>query len=387
MAATRTLLIVLAGGAGAGLETLTEARAVPALRFAGSHRLIDFPLSNARNSGLSEVWVLEQHHPGSLAEHLGGGRPWDLDRTRGGLRVRAPQPGGRRTGSADALWRVADAIEAALPEVVLVAAADAVYRMDYAEVVGHHLGSGAELTLVTTRHDGDRSRLGVVTARDGVVTDYAYRPTEPAGDLVTTGVLAFDPRALLAGLEQARHDRGTRGLGDVGEHLLPTMVRRGVVGEYRHAGSWQPIATVEGYWRAHMDLLAKPPFGLDDPAWPISTCDLRQAAVRVQPGAELESVVLAPGVVVQGTVRRSVLGPGVHVAPGAVVEDAVLLDDVRVGPAARVSRAVVDEGARVRGRAEVGGEAADDEVALVGADAVVHPRKRVPAGGRYPAGA
>ncbi|WP_052437018.1 sugar phosphate nucleotidyltransferase [Georgenia sp. SUBG003] len=147
MAPTRTLLVVLAGGAGSGLETLTHGRARAALPFGSTHRLIDFPLSHAANSGISDVWVLEQHHPVSVTEHLAGGRPWDLDRTRGGLTVVGPEAGDQHTGTADALARRADAIRRHEPEVVLVVAADAVYRMDYADVVARHLASGAELTL------------------------------------------------------------------------------------------------------------------------------------------------------------------------------------------------------------------------------------------------
>ena len=82
MPRTRTLVIVLAGGAGGRLELLTEQRAKPAVPFAGTHRLIDFPLSNCHNAGLSDVWVAQQFNPVSLSDHLSNGRPWDLDRTR-----------------------------------------------------------------------------------------------------------------------------------------------------------------------------------------------------------------------------------------------------------------------------------------------------------------
>src|SRR5690625_5229742 len=114
MAPTRTLLIVLAGGAGSRLETLTEHRAKPALRFGGSHRLIDFPLSHASNSGIGDVWVVEQFEPESITAHLARGRPWDLDRSRGGLMLLGPHQGDERegwhAGTAAALWRKADRI-------------------------------------------------------------------------------------------------------------------------------------------------------------------------------------------------------------------------------------------------------------------------------------
>ncbi|MEZ0294258.1 MAG: sugar phosphate nucleotidyltransferase, partial [Solirubrobacteraceae bacterium] len=85
MTRVRTLVVVLAGGAGGRLELLTRDRAKPAVPFAGTHRLIDFPLSNCHNAGLRDVWVVQQFNPVSLSDHLANGRPWDLDRTDGGL--------------------------------------------------------------------------------------------------------------------------------------------------------------------------------------------------------------------------------------------------------------------------------------------------------------
>lgn len=385
MAPTRTLLVVLAGGAGSQLEALTDRRAEPVLPFGGTHRLIDFPLSHAANSGISDVWVVEQHHPVTVTEHLAGGRPWDLDRTRGGVLVLGPEAGETHLGSADALWRRAEAVRAHEPEVVLVVTAGALYRMDYADVVARHLASGAALTVVTTRHGGDLTRHGVVQVQDGRVAEYVNRPAAPRGDLVAAQVFVFDPPALLAGLEDVWRGRGEDGLGDLGDHLLPAMVRRGGAVEHRHQGYWEQIGSVEEYWRVHMDLLDRPPFDLDDPMWPIATRVRRHGGARVTGSGRVEGALLGPGTVVEGTVRRSVLGPGVHVAAGAEVVDSVLLDDVRVGPGATVRRTVVDEGVRVRGRAEVGGADEGDAVALVAAHAVVHPRKRVAAGGRYPA--
>ncbi|GAA4286570.1 glucose-1-phosphate adenylyltransferase family protein [Georgenia daeguensis] len=384
MALTRTLLVVLAGDAGSRLESLTARRAKPALPYGGTHRLIDFTLSHAANSGISDVWVVEQHHPLSVTEHLAGGRPWDLDRTRGGLLVLGPEPGEPLAGTAEALWRRAGAIRAHEPEVVLVAPAGAVYRMDFTDVVARHLAARAALTVVTTRRDGDLPRHGTVQVHEGRVTEYVSRPEHPRGDLAATGVLAFDPAALLAGLEDVRSARGADGLGDLGDHLLPALVGRGEAVEQRHQGYWAEVGTVEEYWRVHMDLLDRPPFDLDDPAWPVTTRVRRHGGARVLGAGQVADALLGPGSVVEGTVRRSVLGAGVRVAAGAEVIDSVLLDDVRVGPGAVVRRTVVDEGVRVRGRAEVGGAAEGDVVALVAAHAVVHPRKRVPAGGRYP---
>ncbi|MDQ4074796.1 MAG: sugar phosphate nucleotidyltransferase, partial [Chloroflexota bacterium] len=86
----RTLALVLAGGEGSRLGVLTERRAKPVMSFAGVFRLIDIPLSNLMHSGISHVWIIEQYRSHSLNDHLANGRPWDLDRTHGGLRILPP---------------------------------------------------------------------------------------------------------------------------------------------------------------------------------------------------------------------------------------------------------------------------------------------------------
>src|SRR3712207_6498057 len=194
----KVLALVLAGGEGGRLDVLTEERAKPALPFAGVYRLVDFALSNCRWSGLADVWVIQQYEAHSLTEHLANGRPWDLDRTHGGLRFLHPHQGrsesGFYQGNADALFRHKADIDAFDAELLLVLSADHVYKLDFGDVLETHLERGAEATLVTTRVDREEaSRFGVVeVAGDGTVESYAYKPDEPASDLATTEVFVFD---------------------------------------------------------------------------------------------------------------------------------------------------------------------------------------------------
>jgi glucose-1-phosphate adenylyltransferase len=209
MARPDVLVLVLAGGAGGRLELLTEQRAKPAVPFAGMYRLIDFPLSNCLHSAISDVWVLQQYQPASLNDHLANGRPWDLDRTAGGLRVLPPHEGTRREGftqgTADGLWRNASLIRELGPRQLVVVSADAVYRLNYRDVLDAHRATGAALTMVTTSVDHrDAGRYGVVQIDGDRVVDYAYKPDEPAGDTITTEVFVMEPDAVLDTLEQLK---------------------------------------------------------------------------------------------------------------------------------------------------------------------------------------
>src|ERR671926_93844 len=185
MALPRILVLVLAGGQGGRLKLLTESRAKPAVPFAGVYRLVDFPLSNCEHSQIADVWVSVQYQTASLTEHLANGRPWDLDRTTGGLMTLPPFQGSEREGftegTADGLWRQSALIRDFDPDALVVVSSDAVYKLDYREVVEAHLASDAEVTMVTTEVEADdAARYGIVQVSGNRVEDYAYKPDEPA---------------------------------------------------------------------------------------------------------------------------------------------------------------------------------------------------------------
>jgi glucose-1-phosphate adenylyltransferase len=382
---TRTLVIVLAGGAGGRLELLTRDRAKPAVPFAGSHRLIDFPLSNCHNAGLADVWVAQQFNPISLSDHLSNGRPWDLDRTVGGLLLLQPRlgndgRGGFQRGTADSLWRNAPLIRDFDPEALVVVSADAVYAQNYAALVEEHAESGAAVTMVTTEVDpDDAGRYGVVQAEDGRIREYVYKPDEPEGNLVANEVFVFTPGPLLDTLDELA-EAGEDELEDLGDELLPRLVDAGEAHEKRFDGYWRDVGTVEAYWDCHMELLQDhPPIELDDPAWPVLThAAARRAAARVRPGAEIGASLLGPASTVAGAVERSVIGRGAVIEAGATVREAVILPGAVVRAGANVVRAVVDDAVEVA--ADVGEEGG--EIALVGMRSRVS--EPIPAGGRFP---
>jgi glucose-1-phosphate adenylyltransferase len=388
VAPPRTLVVVLAGGAGGRLELLTRDRAKPAVPYGGNYRLIDFPLSNCLHAGLSDVWVIQQFNPVSLSGHLANGRPWDLDRTTGGLLVLQPHRGtdreGWHSGTADALWRHAPLIRDFAPEALVVVSADAVYRLDYDQVAREHRQSGAAVTMVTTRvAREDAARYGVVDVDgSGRVTGYAYKPEEPASDLVTNEVFVFRPTPLLDLLEELADEAGEEGLSDLGTAALPRLVDAGAAVEHRLDGYWRDVGTVDAYWSSHMDLLADPaPFELDEPSWPIRTQDGGSGPARVSAKASVVDSLVAAGVRLDGTVEHSVLSRGAVVEAGAVVRDSVLLPGARVCRGARVERTILDDGVTVGAGASLGG---GDAVTLIGARHRLPDGATVEAGGRLP---
>ncbi len=382
------LAIIQAGGSGGRMDVLTLERAKPALPFAGSYQLLDFPLSNLVNSGIDDVWLSVQYQASALEEQVRNGRPWDLDRTHGGLRLLVPQEGtgsldeeGFAKGNADELFRLRDQIRRANPDLVLVMSADHVYRLDYRDVVRTHQDKGAEVTMVTTDLEGtyaeDAGEHAVVEVnRLGRVTSFAYKPDEPASTTVATEVFLYEPRVLIEVLEELHHeqsgegdkdrgDEGDSGLGDFGDLLLPRLVDRGKAYAHPLDGYWRDLGQPHHYLNAHLELLDEES-GVFDSAWPVRTQQPQREPARVREGAEISESLLSSGCVVAGVVRHSVLGPGVVVEAGAEVVESVVFADTVVMSGARVTRAIVDADCTIAGGARVG----DDSVALDDPDAI-----------------
>jgi glucose-1-phosphate adenylyltransferase len=379
----RVLCVVLAGGRGSRLGPLTTGRAKPSLPVGGNYRLIDLALSNAAHSGLSDVWVLQQYEPHLLSEHLAGGRPWDLDRTRGGFRLLAPFQGpahdGFASGNADALIRNWPVIAAYDPEVLLVCSADHLLTLDLRAVLAQHRESGVDATVVSTTlpAGADVSRYLVVQADGGRVRSVDYKPEHGRGRSVGTEVFAYRPDVLA---EHLRELHRTGELGDYGERLLPSLVAEGTVGDFHHRGHWRDLGTPMAYLDGQLELLRdRPPMRLDDPDWPILTSMPRRGPARVRRTAELDRVWLAPAADVAGAVVNSVLGPGVVIERGATVRHSVLMDDVVVRAGAQVSRSVIAEGSVVGRRATLGAPQARHPV-LIGAHRRIAADAELPAG-------
>lgn len=369
----KVLVLVLAGGSGSRMGALTRRRAKPVLPFAGTYRLIDFALSNCVNSGLTDVWVLESYELHTLNDHLGGGRPWDLDRTYGGLRVlppaTGPEGGGFAGGNADALYRQLPLIREFAPDVLLVLSADHLYTLDFGAVLAEHLRRRAHLTMVTTPvpPQDTATRFGNVRlTRAGRVQRFAYKPTRPLSDTVTTEVFLYDMATLDRTLTELAGQHAN--LKDFGDYLLPALVQAGRTYAYPLESYWRDVGIPQVYWQAHMDVLDGQGVQLDDPHWPLYTLALPRLPARLDAGSEVSDSLLAPGCRVAGTVRRSVLGPGVTVAAGAVLEECVLLGNTHVGAGVHLRRVVVDagyqlpEGRRWWGeKVKVLGDPADEE--------------------------
>ncbi len=354
-----TMAVILAGGEGERLSILSAVRAKPAVPFGGKYRIIDFSLSNAVNSGIDDVLVLTQYNPRSLQDHIGLGRPWDLDRNAGGVRLRQPWVSRGRVaewyrGTADAVLQNLNEIEADPAENVLLLAGDHVYKMDYAPFIAAHRRRRADVTIAV-RHVPlvEATRMGILALDDSDrVVDWQEKPKQPKSDLASMGVYVFSKKALRLWLTPDR--------ADFGGHVIPAMLEGGArVYGYRYEGYWQDVGTIQSYWEANMALLEdRPELDLYDKEWLIHTRSEERAPAKIGPTAQVHRSLVSHGCVVNGTVVNSVLSPGVRVEVGAVIRDSIVMFDTVIRSSAIVDRAIIDKEVVV-GQGAIVGEGGD----------------------------
>lgn len=350
----KILALILAGGKGGRLGLLTDEKAKPVVPFGGAYRLIDFALSNCVNSQISDVWVIEQYELHSLNEHLSNGRPWDLDRTYGGLQVLPPfqddtNREGFARGNADAIYRHTKFIEDFKPDILIVLSADHVYKMDFRDAVKTHLENKASVTMVTTRVPKGESatRFGVVeTDEKGRIVKFDYKPDKPQSDLITTEIFIYDAKILLKTLKELKSEKEE--IKDYGHELLPRLVEQEKAFEHRLVGYWQDVGTIEAYWRTQMELLdRKGEAFFDDENWRILTLAAQRVPAFVDKAADVKNSLLSPGCRIGGAVAHSILSAGVSVEKGAAIADSIILPNARIERGVKLKRAIVDADVRV----------------------------------------
>jgi glucose-1-phosphate adenylyltransferase len=373
------------------MDVLTRERAKPALPYGGVHRLIDFALSGLVHADLADVWVSLEYQVTSIDDYLSGGRPWSLDRNRGGFRRIVPQTGtgpatesGFAHGNGDLLLRMSADIEAFGARTLVVCSADHVFNMDLAPVIEEHVAAGRVATVLTsevTKKDAS-DNVVVLAGPDGTVTGVEHKPSRPSAGTVATEIFVYDTEVLLATLRDLRRelsaetDDDDSGIGDFGEHLLPRLVETGKTVAVPLTGYWRDLGQPSLYLQSHRDLLAGRVDVFDHPGRPVISHWPDRPAARVRGAGECRDSMLSPGADVAGLVVGSVLGPGVVVEKGAEVHDSVVMQDCVIRAGAVVRTAVLDERCEVLAKSRVGGKpsrrvADDDDLVLVGRDSRV----------------
>lgn len=379
--------MLLAGGQGSRLYTLTEKTAKPAVPFGAKYRIIDFTLSNCVNSGIDTVGVLTQYQPLVLNEYIGNGQPWDLDRMNGGVMVLPPYQGKKSadwySGTANAIYQNLNFIERYDPDYVLVLSGDHIYKMDYSAMLDYHKKMGAAATIAVIDVPLEQaSRFGIMnTDENGRILEFEEKPSQPKSTKASMGIYIFDRKLLSEYLCRDALDPDSS--NDFGKNIIPAMLNNGEsLYAYKFEGYWKDVGTIQSLWEANMDLLGdNPVFNLYDKSWRIySKSDVRPPQF-IGSDAKVNDSIITQGCEINGVVENSVLSSGVKVARGAYVRNSIIMQDTVIKEGATVCYSIVDSDTEIGAGAKIG-EAIESGkgITLIGSDL------KIPAGAEIPAG-
>lgn len=369
--------MLLAGGQGSRLYTLTEKTAKPAVVFGGKYRIIDFTLSNCVNSGIDTVGVLTQYQPLVLNEYIGNGQPWDLDKTYGGAMVLPPyqrqQGADWYRGTANAIYQNIDFIKRYDPDYVLILSGDHIYKMDYSAMLDYHKKMEADCTIAVIDVPlEEASRFGIMnTNEDGSIYQFEEKPKNPKSTKASMGIYIFNKQKLFDYLIADEADAESS--KDFGKNIIPSMLAGGErMFAYPFSGYWKDVGTIASLWEANMDLIGENPvFNLKEPSWRIFSRNATQPPHYTGDGAVIKNSLITEGCEIYGQVENSILSNGVKIEAGAIVKDSVIMEGTVIKAGAVVEYTVMDGNTIVGCGCHIGEDKSKGEITLVGSELII----------------
>ena len=361
--------MLLAGGQGSRLYTLTTKIAKPAVRFGAKYRIIDFPLSNCTNSGIDTVGVLTQYQPLVLNDYIGNGQPWDLDRTFGGVHVLPPYQGKKSSdwykGTANAIYQNIPFMKRYDPNYVIVLSGDHIYKMDYSKMLAFHKENNADATIAVIDVDiKEASRFGIMNTTDDLkIYEFEEKPKNPKSTKASMGIYIFSSEILYKYLEEDELDKNSE--NDFGKNIIPKMLNDGLrLFAYPFKGYWKDVGTIESLHEANMDLLDNPLIDIFDKNWKIYSRNIPYHPHYIAKTAKVSHSMITVGCRVEGLVKDSLISSDVTIEEGAEVIDSVIFESTVIKKGAKVYRSIVANDCVIGEKAIVG--CLNDKITVIG---------------------
>ena len=369
MVKKKCVAMLLAGGKGSRLNSLTKDLAKPAVPFGGKYRIIDFPLSNCANSGIDTVGVLTQYQPLVLNSYIGIGSAWDLDRKDGGVTVLPPYAETSEvkwyTGTASAIYQNINYLKQYQPEYVLILSGDHIYKMNYESMLEYHIEKRADATISLIEVPwAEASRFGIMNTNEDLrIVEFEEKPAEPKNNLASMGIYIFNWNILKEYLEMDA--RNTKSSHDFGKDIIPMMLEENKkLYAYPFKGYWKDVGTVKSLWEANMDLLNEEcDLDLFDHDWRIYSVNPNQPPQYISPEAIVKDSLINEGCTVEGKIENSVLFQGVSVGKGSSIKESVIMPDAVIGKNVKIEKAIVPSDAIIPDGTVI--RSYDDEIILV----------------------
>ncbi|MGD9856213.1 MAG: glucose-1-phosphate adenylyltransferase [Planctomycetaceae bacterium] len=328
--------LILGGGKGTRLLPLTAERSKPAVPLAAKYRLIDIPISNCLNSGISRIYLLTQFNSVSLHRHIR--ETYRFDPFHGGfVEILAAQQTNSGEdwyqGTADAVRKNLRYIQQHGIKYVLVLSGDQLYRMDFRTMLREHRECKADVTIAALPVEREKaSSFGIMRLNDsGRVEGFLEKPatsqelalvrTAPAwidargiesrgrDCLASMGIYLFNRDTLVDLLEKTDYQ-------DFGREVFPAAIRSRHVQVHLFDGYWEDIGTIRAFFECNLQLAQRtPPFRFDLEDTPIYTRPRYLPATRID-GA---------------TITGSLIADGCHIDDGTVIENSLVGIRCRIG--------------------------------------------------------
>ena len=377
--------MLLAGGQGTRLQVLTKDMAKPAVPFGGKYRIIDFPLSNCSNSGISTVGVLTQFMPLELNSYMGNGNPWDLDRVDGGLTILPPYTAGKTgewyKGTANAIYQNIKYIDQYDPEYVLILSGDHIYKMNYNKMLEFHKEKKADLTVAHINVPlEEASRFGILNTDDDLrIVEFLEKPEHPVSTKASMGIYIFNWKVLRECL--IRDEENPESEKDFGKNIIPMLLEEHRIYAFPFEGYWKDVGTIESLWEANMDLIKrKEEFNISDKSWKIYYRHEGRLPQFIAESAEVTDSMISDGTILFGKVHESILSSGVSVGKNAKVLGSIIMQNAVIEEGATVVNSIIAEGTVVKSGVTVGHEEIEpgkDMITVIGNFEVVEEDTKV----------
>ncbi|MCI5722534.1 MAG: glucose-1-phosphate adenylyltransferase [Erysipelotrichaceae bacterium] len=354
MRSNAMVAMILAGGRGSRLHELTRKVAKPAVHFGGKYRIIDFPLSNCANSGVSTVGVLTQYESVLLNAYVAKDQFWGLDTNDGGVFVLPPRERDQKgfevyRGTADAITQNLDFLDSMAPEYVLILSGDHIYKMNYSKMLRCHQEKEADATIAVIQVPmKEASRFGIMNCNEeDIILDFEEKPEHPKSNLASMGIYIFNYKTLRKYLVD--DDKNDSSSHDFGKDIIPAyLADQRKLGAYRFKGYWKDVGTIDSLWESNMDLLNNNnQLNLADQDWKIYTEDVNALPQFVGENAKIENCYITQGSVVLGHVKDSVLGTNSFIGENANVVDSVIQTGVKIGEGAKITRCIIADNVEI----------------------------------------
>lgn len=366
----KVVAMVLAGGKGTRLESLTKKVAKPAVSFAAKYRIIDFPLSNCANSGIDVVGVLTQYESTFLDAYVGNGEKWGLNGAHCLMSTLAPhqteEGANWYKGTADAIAQNLEFLESQNPDYVLILSGDHIYKTTYNEMINLHIKSNADATIsVIEVPIEEASRFGIMNVdKNDVIVEFQEKPKKPKSNLASMGVYVFSWKILKKYLKDDMKDEDSD--HDFGKNIIPNMLKNNrKLQAYRYKGYWKDVGTLASLHEANMDIaLDKITLNLyDNSEERIYTKDTYSVPQYIGKRGSIKRSIANQGAIILGNVDSSVISNEVVIESESKVERCVVMERAVIKRGAKIRNAIVAPGVVIEAGSEINLDG--DEVVLI----------------------